>query len=134
MVAACTPAPTVYSPAVPPELKHSWEVAFNRGDAAAVAALYTADAQLMMSGSEPIKGPRDIQQTVQGMIDSGLKVQIGATSNVGSGEIAYVSGTYEVRQGAEGPETEHGGFVEVWRRQNDEWRIVLDVNAAGVGK
>ena len=57
MLVACGTTGSV-SPGVSPELKHSWEINFNRGDAAAVAALYAPDAQLVMSGSEPPRGPR----------------------------------------------------------------------------
>src|SRR5947207_1888480 len=41
-LSGCT-ACRLLSPGVPPELKHSWEVNFNHGDAAAVTALYAPD-------------------------------------------------------------------------------------------
>ena len=119
------------SPGVSPELKHSWEVSFNRGDAAAVVALYAPDAELVMSGSETAKGTAAIRAVVDAMIRSGAKVYIDASQNVGAGDIAYVYGTYSVLDHDGGAETERGSYVEVWRRLGGAWKITLDVNAAG---
>jgi uncharacterized protein (TIGR02246 family) len=130
VLAACA-APGSVSPGVSPELKHSWEVNFNRGDAAAVAALYAPDAELVMSGSETAKGVEAIRAAVEAMIKSGAKVHIDASQNIGAGDIAYVYGTYAVVDHEGGMVTERGSYVEVWRRQAGAWRITLDVNAAG---
>ena len=121
----------ITDPGVSPELKHSWEVAFNRGDAAAVAALYAQDAQLVMSGSPPVKGKAGIEAAVRKMIQSGLKVRIGAHQNLGSGSLAYVSGPYTVLEGEGGRQVETGHYVEVWSNHDGTWLIDLDVNAAG---
>jgi len=115
---------------VPPELKHSWEVSFNRSDADAVAALYSPDAQLVMSGSPPIHGKAAIRASVDQMIKSGMKVRIGADQNVGSGDIAYVYGPYTVLDPT-GRTAETGTYLEVWRRRGGVWQLDLDVNAAG---
>jgi uncharacterized protein (TIGR02246 family) len=130
LLAACGAAGSG-SPGVSPELKHSWEVNFNRGDAAAVVALYASDAELVMSGSETAKGTAAIRSVVEAMIKSGAKVHIGASQNVGAGDIAYVYGTYSVLDHEGGATTERGSYVEVWRRLDGAWRITLDVNAAG---
>lgn len=119
------------SPGVSPELKHSWEEHFNHGDAAAVAALYAPDAELVMSGSENAKGTAAIRSVVDAMIQSGAKVHIQTSQNVGAGDIAYVYGTYEVLDHEGGKATERGSYVEVWRRLGGVWKITLDVNAAG---
>jgi uncharacterized protein (TIGR02246 family) len=118
-------------PGVSPELKHSWEVAFNRGDAAAVAALYAQDAQLVMSGSSPVRGRAGIEEAVRRMIQSGVKVRIASEQNLGSGSLAYVSGPYAVLEGEGGREVETGQYVEVWSNHEGTWLIDLDVNAAG---
>jgi ketosteroid isomerase-like protein len=131
VLAACMPAPSTTSPGVSPELKHSWEVSFNRGDASAVAALYAPDAQLVMSGAAPIRGVANIERAIEDMIKSGVKVRIDAEQNIGAGDIGYVYGTYIVRRGEGGPETERGAYVEIWRRRNGAWKIDLDVNASG---
>lgn len=129
-LAACGASGSV-SPGVSPELKHSWEVNFNRGDAAAVVALYAPDAQLVMSGSETARGAEAIRAVVEAMIKSGVKVHIDSSQNAGAGDIAYVFGTYSVLDHDGGKEVARGSYVEVWRRQDGVWRISLDVNAAG---
>jgi uncharacterized protein (TIGR02246 family) len=128
LTAGCS-GPGVVSPGVSPELKHSWEVAFNRGDAAAVAALYSQDAQLVMSGSPPVRGQAAIRGAVEAMMKSGVKVKIGTDQNNGSGDLAYVYGHYSVLDGAKS--VEEGSYVEVWRRREGAWLIDLDVNAVG---
>ncbi|HVW69456.1 MAG TPA: DUF4440 domain-containing protein [Steroidobacteraceae bacterium] len=120
----------VVSPGMPPELKHSWEVSFNRGDSAAVAALYSDNAELVMSNAAPVTGKTAIRAEIDRMIQSGAKVRIGAAQNVGSGDLAYVYGPYSVA-GQNGQVIEAGTYVEVWRRRGGVWRIDLDVNSVG---
>jgi uncharacterized protein (TIGR02246 family) len=129
LLAACSQPIT--QPGVPPELKHSWEVAFNRGDAAAVANLYAEDAQLVMPGSPPVRGKAAIRAAVEVMIKTGSKVRIGAEQNRGSGSLAYVSGPYSVFDHEGGHVVESGSYVEVWSRHDGKWLIDLDVNAVG---
>jgi hypothetical protein len=61
----------VVTPGIPIELKHSWEVSFNRGDGSTVAALYSEEAQLIMSGAAPIRGKAAIRAAVDDMIKRG---------------------------------------------------------------
>ncbi len=128
-VAACAPS-APRSPAVPPELKHSWEEAFNRGDADAIAALYAPQAQLVMPGAEPVRGRERIRAAVLDMIRSGVKVKIETEENVGSGSVAYVYGPYQVMD-AQGHVAERGRYVETWRRDSGRWLIDIDINTAG---
>jgi uncharacterized protein (TIGR02246 family) len=133
-LAACVASPRVVEPGVPPELKHSWEVSFNQGNAKAVADLYASDAQLVMSGSPPIRGTAEIRRAVEEMIKTGAKVHIDVETNVGAADIAYVYGSYTITDGKVGREIERGSYVEVWRRRGGVWAIVLDVNAVGAGR
>src|SRR5579872_7510187 len=43
------------------QLEDQWGAAFNKGDAAAVAAMYTADAYVLPAGSEMVKGRAAIE-------------------------------------------------------------------------
>jgi uncharacterized protein (TIGR02246 family) len=131
LLAGCGKAPGTESPGVPPARKHVWEERFNAGDAAAIAALYTADGELLTPGTAPIKGRPAIQTAVEGMIKSGVKVRLGMFQNVGSGDLAYVYGDYDVTQGAGGPVVEQGTYVEIWKRVAGEWQIAVDINTPG---
>ncbi len=119
------------SPGVPPDLKHSWEVAFNRGDADGVAALYSPNAELVMSGAAPLRGPSAIRAAIDDMIKAQVKVHIGSEQNVGTEDLAYVYGPYSVLDKAGGRVVEAGAYLEVWRRHQGIWQIDLDVNAVG---
>jgi ketosteroid isomerase-like protein len=121
----------VVTPGVPIELKHSWEVSFNRGDGAAVTALYSEEAQLVMSGAAPVRGRVAIRAAVDDMIKSGAKLRIGSAQNVGSGDIAYVYGPYSVLEHEGGREVEAGTYIELWRRRGGTWQIDLDINSIG---
>lgn len=128
-IAGCAPGGVV-SPAVPPDLKHSWEVAFNRGDADAIAALYATDGELIMPGTEPVRGRDAIRAAVVDMIHSGVKLEIGSEQNVGTSEVAYVYGPYRVADAA-GHVVERGRYVETWRKHDGRWQIAVDINTAG---
>lgn len=129
MLAACQPQ--IVSPGLSPDLKHSWEVSFNKGDAAAVAKLYSTEAQLVMSGSRVARGQAAIRSTIEMMIQSGVKAHIDAEQNFGSGDLAYVYGHYSVLEKEGGHSVEDGYYIELWRRRDGAWLIDLDVNAAG---
>ena len=130
MVAGCGTR-EITSPGVAPELKHSWEVSFNKGDAGAIAKLYSDQAVLVMSGSKPVQGRDGIHKALEDMIESGVKVQIGSVQNVGTGDLAYVYGPYSVLEHEGGRVVESGTYVEVWRRREGTWQIDLDINSTG---
>src|SRR5687767_9386322 len=69
--------------------------AFNRGDAAAVAAMYTADARLLPPNSPMGEGRQAIQQFWQGAYRAGVKMVSLETLHVESqGSLAYEVGRY----------------------------------------
>ncbi len=109
--------------------KRSWELSFNRGDSAAVAALYAPNAELVMSGSAPIRGREAIRAAIDTMARSGVKVRIGTDRIAAVGDLAYFYGPYGVssKQGI----VERGTYLEVWHRYGSQWLIDLDVNATG---
>jgi uncharacterized protein (TIGR02246 family) len=130
MLAGCGSS-EITSPGVAPELKHAWEVSFNKGDAGAIAKLYSDRAVLVMSGSKPVQGRDGIHKVLDDMIKSGVKVQIGSVQNMGTGDLAYVYGPYSVLEHEGGGVVENGTYVEVWRRRRGAWQIDLDINSAG---
>ena len=108
--------------------KQSWEVFFNRGDSAAVAALYSQNANLVMSGAPPIHGPQAIQIAVAKMVKSGVKVHIDVDRSAASGDFAYFYGPYTVL--LQQKVIERGTYLEVWHRYGGRWLLDLDVNVA----
>lgn len=126
-VAGCS---GLHGPGLPLPQKHSWENSFNRGDSAAVAALYAPDGELVMSGAAPVRGRKAIRAELDRMIQSGVKVRIGTARAERAGDLAYFYGPYSVssHQGV----AERGMYLEVWRRHGGQWLIELDVNSTGV--
>ena len=74
-----------------------WMAAFNRGDAAAVAALYTDHATLMPPTSAMIQGRQGVQEFWQGAIQDGVKDALLTTVEVqASGDTAYEVGKFSL--------------------------------------
>jgi uncharacterized protein (TIGR02246 family) len=110
----------------------AFAAAANAGDAAAVAAVYLADAHLMPPSAEPIKGREEIQKFWGGLLGAyQVKITLGTDEVEGRGDLAYARGHYtlEATPKAKGqPFREEGKFVEVLRRQPDgSWGYAVDM-------
>ena len=104
-----------------------WSVAFSTGDSAALAAMYTPNAQLLPMHSEIVSGMEAIQQFWQGVIASGVKGATLTTIEVDEqGDTAYEVGKYELR-GEGNKVLDHGKYVVVWKRGQGQWRLHRDI-------
>ena len=100
--------------------------AFRRGDGAAIAALYTADGQLLPAHSDAIKGGAAIQRFWQGLIDRGVKEAILETTETETlGETAYEVGKYIMK--TQGQVADSGKYVVVWKREEGRWKLHRDI-------
>jgi ketosteroid isomerase-like protein len=100
---------------------------FTKGDAAGVAAMYAADAQLFPPESDIVTGGAAIQKVWQGVIDSGVKgMKLTTLDVVESGDLAAESGKAELH-GADGPVLESGKYLVVWKRVDGRWKILRDI-------
>ena len=69
--------------------------ALANGDAAGVAAQYTDDAQLLPPNADLVTGKQEIQNVMQGFIDSGVTgLNLESTEIEGIGNKAYEVGKY----------------------------------------
>ena len=114
------------------QLGAQWEEAANRGDAAAVASLYTEDGQFMPPNADIVEGRANIQTAIQGLVDMKLRNVDLTTVDVGaSGDLAYEVGRYSLDvqpPGAPQHVTDKGKYVLVLKRQADgTWKIVADI-------
>jgi uncharacterized protein (TIGR02246 family) len=101
--------------------------AFNGGDAAAVAAFYTEQGQLLPPNAEPMTGKQAIQAFWQGAMDMGI-----ASAQIELGEVeqhddtAIEVGTYMLHaQGGE--ELDAGTYIVIWKRVGGEWKLHRDI-------
>jgi uncharacterized protein (TIGR02246 family) len=100
--------------------------AFLRGDAAAVAALYTEDAQVIAPGAPVARGRSAIAAFWQGSIDSGVKGVALETADVEStGDLAYETGIVRLT-GRDGGASE-ARYVVVWKREGGSWKLHRDI-------
>jgi uncharacterized protein (TIGR02246 family) len=100
--------------------------AFLRGDAAAVAELYTVDAELLPPGAEAVAGRAAIAAFWKGAIDAGVKDLVLTTVQVESaGDLAYEVG--KVRLVAKDGQATEDRYLVVWKRENGKWQLHRDI-------
>jgi len=110
------------------KLNDAWTAAFNKGDAAAVAALYTEDAYVLPPGSEMVKGRAAIEafwrQAAQQMGDAKLTtVDVLPLGRSAAREI----GTVTLKTKSQPPQEVVGKYVVVWRKIGRDWKLATDI-------
>lgn len=108
--------------------------AVNRGDAAAVAALYESTGVLTLDGAT-YSGPDEIRPVIEGMVGAGVRIEMNVTRVLRAGDVAMVYNDWRMSlTGPDGkPQESSGKAIEVVRRQADgTWKYVVDdPNARG---
>ena len=104
----------------------AWEKAFNAGDAAAVTALYTTDAELMVPEAEPGSGPKAIQPLIAADIALGGKLALSTKDVVGFGDYALETGSW-VATSPDGKHLDHGPYLTLYQKSNGGWKIYRDI-------
>jgi uncharacterized protein (TIGR02246 family) len=100
--------------------------AFLRGDATAVANLYTAEAQVIAPGSPVARGRAAIAAFWQSSIDSGVADLALETAEVESaGDLAYETGI--VRMVARDGMVSSARYVVIWKRMGGGWLLHRDI-------
>jgi len=110
------------------KLNAEWVAAFNKGDAAAVAALYTEDAYVLPPGSAMVKGRAAIEafwrQAAQQMSDAKLTtVDVLPLGRSAAREI----GTVTLKTKSQPPQEVVGKYVVVWRKIGRDWKLATDI-------
>ncbi len=105
--------------------------AYNRGDIAAVAALYTEDAVLMPPNSPILRGRRAIQEFWEGARQMGLRDPTLRTVQLEEkGDTAYEVGEYTLQIEMPGgePLNDQGKYVVIWKQAADGSRkLAVDI-------
>ncbi len=109
----------------------SIEAAWNAGDAAALAALYTADADISGPDGEMYSGREEIAKRYVILFETiyaGTTISLGTTSMRELDEgVALVNGSFELLggTGAEGEEmpSQKGLYTNLLVREGDQWLI-----------
>jgi uncharacterized protein (TIGR02246 family) len=110
------------------KLNDAWTAAFNKGDAAAVAALYSEDAYVLPPGSAMVKGRAAIEafwrQAAQQMTDAKLTtLDVLPLGRSAAREI----GTVTLKTKSQPPQEVVGKYVVVWRKVGRDWKLATDI-------
>ena len=107
------------------KVDRAWEKAYNAGDAAAVAALYTKDAKVMPPGADPAVGAKAVQAFFAADASHGVKMALTQADAVGFGDYALETGSY-VAKSADGKHLDHGTFMTLLKKEGSGWKISRD--------
>ena len=112
------------------DTNRQFEAAFNRGDAAGAAAVYTADGKVLAPDTPMITGAENIQGYWQAVMDMGGKSVTLRTLNLDElGDTAVETGAATLNIQTESGDTvqAEAKFIIVWKRQADgAWKWHLD--------
>lgn len=101
--------------------------AFNSGDAAGLAALYTEDGQLMPPNAGSMTGRKAVQGFWQAVMDMGVKKAAIITGEVeGHGDTAIEVSRFQLFGEGE-QELDQGKFIVVWKQVDGQWRLHRDI-------
>jgi len=105
-----------------------WNQAFNKGDAAAVAKLYTSDAKLLPPADKIVSGDKEILAFWRSLIDAGVTDHKIETIQIEeAGDTAVMAGKWQAMgKDAQGKAAIFKGSVmKVLERQGDTWKTSL---------
>jgi uncharacterized protein (TIGR02246 family) len=113
------------------ELNRAAMAAFQRKDAATIAAGFTEDAKLLMPHAPMAVGRQAIAAGWAQMLalpNVSATWQATFVERAQSGELAYEIGTYALEyDGSAGRVRDQGKYVVVWRKEAGVWKIAADI-------
>jgi uncharacterized protein (TIGR02246 family) len=108
-------------------LDAAYAKAFNAGDPAKVAALYSKDAIFMMPETPTYKGTKGVIALIQTAIDAGGRdIKFKTIKSGSDGDLAFNIGSVSMSQpSGDGRVNVKGKYLDVYRRQKDgSWKII----------
>ena len=109
----------------------AYVAAFNRGDAAALAALWTEDGAIVTPEGETVKGRKAIQEGFQRFFkeNPGAKVEVKTTSvQVQGGKTATEEGTARVTVAGQPPD--ESTYTASYVKRDGQWLLASVTEAA----
>ena len=112
------------------EIQHAIEHAesvfmklFADGDARGLAALYTADGQIIPDDCDPISGRESIAGMFGELLKDRPRIDLHTREVQGFGDTAYEVGTFTLV----GECVEQGNYIVIWRREDERWMLHRDI-------
>ena len=110
------------------KLNDAWTAAFNKGDAATVAAMYTEDAYVLPPGADMVKGRAAIEGFWQGAAQQMGDAKLTTVDVLALGpDAAREVGTVTLKTKAQPPQEIAGKYVVVWRKIGGNWKLATDI-------
>jgi uncharacterized protein (TIGR02246 family) len=110
------------------KLNEAWCAAFNKGDAVAIAAMYTDDATVLPQGGPMIKGATAIKDMWAGEVKTLGDAKLTTVELHTMGEVmAYEIGTATANTKGDQPHQVAGKYLVIWRRSGTTWKIAADI-------
>jgi uncharacterized protein (TIGR02246 family) len=106
-----------------------WAEAFNKGDAAAIAAMYTADAYVLPDHAEMAHGRAAIEAVIKklmGNYQNDIKITAVDVMPLGPNAAREV-GTYSITIKSQPPQQDSGKYATVLRKVGAKWLIATDI-------
>lgn len=104
-------------------MRELYIAAFNSGNAAELASLYTEQGQLLLPHNDVIEGFQALKKGFESMLKAGIKsIQLVVVEMDHLGSIAWESGRYW-SFGKSGQEIDQGKYIIIWKLQALQWKI-----------
>jgi uncharacterized protein (TIGR02246 family) len=101
--------------------------AVKKGDAAALAALYTENGQVLPPNSDFVTGKDAIQAFWQAILDMGIKeAKLEIVEVEGHGDTAIEVSKYTLH-GEEGQQLDKGKYIVIWKQEEGQWKLHRDI-------
>jgi uncharacterized protein (TIGR02246 family) len=127
LIMAAVPA-MAQSKAAIQKLEDQWGAAFNKGDAAAVAAMYTDDAYVLPAGSPMVHGPSAIQDFWTKAMDQLADVKCSTQDVKPLGRSAGLEiGTCTFKTKGATPQDAALKYAVVWKKADGQWKLLQDM-------
>jgi len=103
---------------------------FNRGDVAALAAMYDTGAVVLAPNAPPMRGRQNIEALWAGARQQGFKtlnLTVNSVEAIGDHLIELGSYTLVIQPPGQSEMTDRGKYIVLWRRQSDgSWKLYRD--------
>lgn len=113
------------------KVNEQWLALIRDHDAAAVSKLYTADGAMMAPGAPIAQGQPALEAAWGGLMQMpgfGLTFEADQIVVASGGDMALDRGVYQFSlDGPNGPTTDIGKYVVVWRNIDGQWKVAADI-------
>lgn len=110
------------------KLNDQWAAAFNKGDAAALAAMYTEDAYVLPPGAPMVKGRAEITKFFGGATQQlgEFKLTTLEVKPLGANAAREI-GTATFKTKAQPPQDGAVKYAVVWQKEGGQWKLLQDI-------